>query len=279
MQKTIQYIENELRQIYPESEIQGLTRIIIESVTGWNYTQQILNKGEVIKEADRKKIQSILVLLKKYEPIQYILGEAEFFGMKFRVNSSVLIPRQETEELVEFIIEKTGEKEISVLDIGTGSGCIALALKKKLNNAQVFGADISEGALEVARENAQANHLDVNFFQTDILTWENRFWENYDVIVSNPPYVRESEKKQMLANVLDYEPASALFVPDDDALLFYRRITEFAIHYLKNDGSLFFEINENLGDEMERLLQVSGFKNIELRSDINGKKRMIYGTK
>ena len=277
MQATIHYIEKELNPIYPKTEIQSLTRILIESVTGWNYSEQLLNKNYELNEEKFKKIKSIVRRLKNYEPIQYILGETTFCDLTINVNPSVLIPRPETEELVQFILEKvTGN--CSILDIGTGSGCIALALKSRLKTAKIYGTDISNKALQVARKNADNNNLDVNFFQADILLWENQKWNKFDVIISNPPYVRESEKMQMLPNVLEYEPAEALFVSDDDSLLFYRRITEFALKWLNEEGLLFFEINENLANEIYKLLKFFGFKNIELRDDINGKKRMIYGT-
>jgi len=279
MQAIIQYIEKELEHHYPKEEIQGLTRIIMESLTGWNFSEQILNRNKIIKNENLWKVKSIVSRLKKNEPIQYILGETEFFGLKLVVNPSVLIPRQETEELVDLILGKTVDRKCSVLDIGTGSGCIALALKSRLKNAIVFGTDFSENALNLARFNAEKNHLVVGFFQSDILKWEDYNWKNFDVIVSNPPYVLESEKRQMRSNVLDYEPESALFVPDSNALLFYRRITEFAVKYLNEGGSLFFEINENMGDAMVDLLSDSGLKDIELRMDINGKKRMIYSIK
>ena len=275
MQATIQYIEKELKPFYPKTEIQGFTRLIIEHVTGWSFTEQLLNSVETIDDDKLQKTVAIVNRLKKQEPIQYVLGETDFFGLNILVNPSVLIPRQETEELVQFVLGKNIRPESAILDIGTGSGCIALALKSKMKNARIHGTDISENALNVARQNAKRNNLDVSFLKSDILHWEDKKWNNYDVIISNPPYVRISEKQQMQSNVLDYEPASALFVPDSDALLFYRKISEFATEYLKKGGFLFFEMNENLSEELVNLLSLSGFKNIELRSDINGKKRMI----
>ena len=275
MQATIQYIEKELKPFYPKTEIQGFTRLILEHVTGWSFTEQVLNSLETIDDDKLQKTVAIVYRLKKQEPIQYILGETDFFGLKLLVNPSVLIPRQETEELVQFVLGKNIRPESAILDIGTGSGCIALALKSKMKNARIHGTDISENALNVARQNAKRNNLDVTFLKSDILHWEDKKWSNYDVIISNPPYVRISEKQQMQSNVLDYEPASALFVPDSDALLFYRKISEFATEYLKKGGFLFFEMNENLSEGLVDLLSWSGFKNIELRSDINGKKRMI----
>ncbi len=275
MQVTIQYIEKELKPFYPKTEIQALTRLIIEHVSGWDFTEQLLNKNKTIDKDNLQKIVAIINRLKKHEPIQYILGETEFYGLKIHVNPSVLIPRQETEELIQFVLEKNFKQDPVFLDIGTGSGCIALAIKNNLKNAAVHATDNSEEALNVARLNAERNNLDVTFFISDILYWENKKWNSYDLIVSNPPYVRISEKQQMKSNVLDYEPLSALFVPDNDALLFYRRITEFATKYLNKGGLLFFEINENLSEELVDLLSDFRFRQIELRADINGKKRMI----
>ena len=279
MQNTIRYIETELRSVYPKTEITGLTRLIIESLTGWDFSQQILNKNSVMDNSITDSVISIIDRLKKHEPIQYILGETEFFDLKINVNPSVLIPRPETEELVQLILKSNIKKDGAILDIGTGSGCIALALKSKLINATVAGVDISDDALEVARRNAKKNNLKVVFFESDILNWESRNWNQFDVIVSNPPYVKESERLQMRPNVLDYEPAGALFVPDNDPLIFYQRIVEFASQYLTPKGYLFFEINEYMDAEMTKLLKSFRFKNIETCNDINGKKRMIYGNK
>ncbi|MBN2637012.1 MAG: peptide chain release factor N(5)-glutamine methyltransferase [Prolixibacteraceae bacterium] len=276
MQATIQYIKNELRSIYPESEIQGFIKIVLEWATGWNYTVQHLNRQVKLDETVRQKIYSVVKRLKDNEPIQYILGETEFFGLNIKVTPSVLIPRPETEELVYWIIEKNKKQRPKILDIGTGSGCIALSLKSNLGDAEVEGVDFSEPALEIAKENASLNQLNVSFFKADILLWEKFNWHNYDIIVSNPPYIRESEKLMMQKNVLDYEPESALFVSDNDPLVFYSRIVAFAQQKLFKGGQLFFEINENMDREMYDLLSSFGFRNINLKCDINEKKRMIY---
>ena len=279
MQKTIQYIKNELAGIYPESEIQGLIRIIIEWITGWDYTQQNINKETQLKETERQKIVSVINRLKKNEPIQYILEETEFLGLNIKVTPDVLIPRSETEELVLWILKKNKNLNSKILDIGTGSGCIALALKEKLQKAKIWGVDISDAALEIAKENSLLNHLDVEYIKADILRWQKFNWGTYDIIVSNPPYVRESEKMQMHENVILYEPAVALFVSDVDPLIFYRNIAAFAMEKLNDNGLIFFEINESFGSEMFELLHDFGYKNIELNQDINGKKRMICGSK
>jgi release factor glutamine methyltransferase len=275
MKATIQYINSELAGLYPVSEIEGFTRIIFEVVCGWSFTEQVVKKHDKVLKTDFSNIQKIVFRLKKFEPIQYILGETEFYGLKIKVNPSVLIPRPETEELVQWITQSKLPVNARILDIGTGSGCIALALKSLLKNAEVFGVDVSENALVVARQNAIENSLDVVFFQSDILNWKECEWKIYDVIVSNPPYIRESEKKQMHANVLEYEPSNALFVNDNDPLVFYRAISVFSKKYLAKNGKLFFEINENLGLEMNELLLEYGFRYIEMRKDINDKTRMV----
>jgi len=275
MKATIQYINTELAGLYPVLEIQGFTRIIFEVVCGWSFAEQAVRKHEKILISDFEKIKSIILRLKNFEPIQYILGETEFYGLKLAVNPFVLIPRPETEELVQWIIKSQLPENCKILDIGTGSGCIALALKSELKNAEVFGVDISESALEVARQNAITNNLDVDFFQIDILNWEKFEWETFDIIVSNPPYIRESEKKLIHANVINHEPASALFVADSNPLVFYRSIAIFAKKQLSGNGLLFFEINENLGSEMKKMLICFGFSEIEIRKDINRKNRMV----
>lgn len=279
MQQTIQYIEAELAGLYPETEIKAITRILLEHFTGMSFTEQLLNRHKQVETKVFEKIRAAVSRLKKHEPVQYIVGETVFFGLKIKVNPSVLIPRPETEELVDLVLDKISGRKLSVLDIGTGSGCIALAIASRLNDSVVSGTDISPGALETARQNAKANHLDVHFFQSDILNWEKRKWKCYDVIVSNPPYVRESEKTRMLSNVLAFEPAQALFVADDDPLLFYRRILDFAEAYLSAGGSIFFEINEHFGNQMMKILEARQFANIECRKDINGKERFISGVK
>lgn len=275
MRSTIQYIENELAEVYPFPEIRGFTRMILEKVCGLSYTEQVLHKDQELPEADKKSIEAIVLRLKKNEPIQYIFGETEFRDLKLKVNPSVLIPRPETEELIDFILEKRISPKAKIIDIGTGSGCIALALKSALPEAEAYGLDVSEKALETAAGNAELNNLEVAFLQRDILNWEADVWEQYDVIVSNPPYVRNSEKQMMEKNVLEYEPTTALFVSDSDPLLFYRRISEFAQKFLHKKGRLFFEINEYLGNEMVDLLKQLGFSEIELRKDINGRNRML----
>ncbi len=275
MQATLQYIKEELTGLYPENEIAGFSRIIIEDVCGWNYSAQILKREELIPDSDFKKVKSIVDRLKKYEPIQYILGQTIFYGLKIKVNPSVLIPRPETEELVDWILKSSLPENCKILDIGTGSGCIALALKKNLPNSKILAIDVSEEALKTAKNNAAENDLEVNFYEADIINPDKIKLDRFDIIVSNPPYVREIEKNKMNNNVLHFEPELALFVSDDDPLIFYRSIVRFAGSHLKDNGRLFFEINEELGNEMITLLQKYGFYNIEIRNDIHGKNRML----
>lgn len=277
MQRTIQYIEKELAGLYPKTEITGFIRLIFEAVCGMNFTEFILQKDKKIPAEHFVEIQTIVERLKKSEPIQYILGETEFYGLKLKVTPDVLIPRPETEELVQEITREKINSNPAILDIGTGSGCIALALKKMLPNAVVSGLDISKKALEIARLNAKRNGLKVDFFEADILNWGERQWHKYDVIVSNPPYVRESEKRQMEANVLHFEPEKALFVSDDEPLKFYQSILNFADKHLTKNGWLFFEINEVFGSEIEELMQEHGFTNIQVKKDTRGKYRMVQG--
>ena len=275
MQATIQYIKKELAGLYPETEVQGLTRLLFEWVCGWSFTEQILNKNRTIEKSCFAGIKEIVARLKQFEPIQYIFGETEFMGLKLLVNPSVLIPRPETEELVTRITETGSGKPANILDIGTGSGCIPLALKKSWPESTVSAIDISKKAIETAKNNAALNNLDVNFFVADILNWERINWPEFDIIVSNPPYVRELEKQAMQPNVLKYEPALALFVSNTDPLIFYRKIAAFAKKQLTQNGKLYLEINEYLGTEMRELLADFGFRNIEIKKDINGKERMI----
>ncbi len=276
MKTTIQYIEDELAGLYPASEIEGFKRIILEEVCGWDFTAQVLRRNEKIDEISFEKIREIVRRLKKFEPVQYIIGKTWFCGLKLYVNPSVLIPRPETEELADWIIRKNSVVNGAILDVGTGSGCIALALKAGMKNCRISGVDISAKALDVAKQNAGLNGLDVDFFCADVLNWQNYKWEKYDIIVSNPPYIRESEKEQMHANVLNHEPENALFVPDHDPLVFYRSIAFFAKRNLKKNGSLFFEIHENLSAEITELLAGFGFRDTEVKKDINGKNRMTF---
>ena len=270
---------DELSGIYSERESNSVTALVFEKFLQLNKVKIALERFRILTTEQQKDLQNILLRLKKHEPVQYILKEADFCGLKFIVNNSVLIPRQETEELVEWLISdcRLQITDFRILDIGSGSGCIPISISKKIPTTIVEGCDISEDALRMAAENNLINGTSVNFFQCDILTEElpQKF---YDIIVSNPPYVLKSESGLMQKNILDYEPHLALFVPDNDALIFYRRIAELAKHSLKPNGKLFFEINEAKANEVKALLQNTGFKNIEVRKDLSGKNRMVRAT-
>lgn len=270
-----------LVELYPKEEIQSFFNILSQEYFGLSRLDIALNPKTKISLQSLNKIEDALLRLQEHEPIQYIVGNTEFYGLPFYVNKHTLIPRPETEELVDWILTENPGKESSgmkILDIGTGSGCIAISLAKNLPNFSLCGLDFSEGALEIAERNAVLNNVNVDFFCQDILKAEN-LTEQYDIIVSNPPYVRDLEKKEMQQNVLDYEPGSALFVRDQDPLIFYRIITALAKDSLKLNGVLFFEINEFLAEEMIALLASQGFRDIEVRKDIYGKNRMIKGIK
>ncbi len=274
MQNLTAYIKNELNGLYPKSEIQSFVRIILSHVTGRAYALLMAQSSDVLSPSDRATAECIVRRLKDYEPIQYILGETEFMGLPFRVNQDTLIPRPETEELVECILNENQKSNPAVLDIGTGSGCIAIALARYMKNAEVSAWDFSEGALAVARENAVLNRGGVHFDCVDVLN-EYPTGKRFDIIVSNPPYVMESEKQEMEDNVLRYEPHSALFVPDDKALIFYERIADIAKHILLLDGRLYFEINQAKGADMQDMLAGKGFCDIRLHKDISGCDRIV----
>jgi len=281
--KDIQDIfHKELDTIYGVNEVDSFFYLLIDYHFNLPKYITALEPNYVISKDDESKLFSALPQLNEQIPIQYIIGETEFYGLPFKVNENVLIPRPETEELVEWIINDVDSKPTSILDIGTGSGCIAIALAKKLSSSNISALDVSEDALKIAKHNAELNTVDVQFIKANILTkpsWnlESQALE-FDVIVSNPPYVRQQEKQQMKPNVLDNEPHLALFVEDDNPLVFYQSITEFAKQNLKKEGTLYFEINEHLGQEMCDLLKENSFKDIELKKDIYGKDRMIKAT-
>lgn len=274
------YFIEELTSIYDAIEAESFFYLILEEKYQMKRIDLALNPDFVFSEEGIYTWNLILEELKKEIPVQYILGTTEFFGLKFKVNGNVLIPRPETEELVEWIIEDSkieGFKDLKILDIGTGSGCIAISLAKNIPNAKVYAIDVSPEALKVAKENAQINQVEVTFLEQNILE-TNDLEMHFDVIVSNPPYVRNLEKEEIKKNVLEYEPHLALFVEDNDALIFYRKITELAVENLNKNGCLYFEINQYLGEEMIELLHNKGFQDVELRKDIYGNDRMTKAT-
>ena len=279
------HFQNELKSIYDKEEIDSFFFMITEKFYTIRRIDFTLNPDFIIE--NYPEWETIISDLKHEKPIQYILGEAWFYGLKFNVNENTLIPRSETEELVEWILKEVRiqNSEVRILDIGTGTGCIPISLKANLPEAEVFAIDVSEKALEIANQNAKDNKVDINFSQVDILKVENLLpithhpSKKINIIVSNPPYVRNLEKEEIKKNVLDYEPHLALFVEDNDALLFYRKIAQLAKESLEPNGLLFFEINQYLGKETVELLEKLGFKNIELRKDLKGNFRMIKCTR
>ena len=269
----------QLKEIYIENEIDSLFFIALEYVTSISKIEYILQKEEEISEEKLIELKFILEELTKNKPIQYITKNAYFYGLNFYVNEKVLIPRQETNELVDWVLlSVTHSKPIKILDIGTGSGCIAITLKKNLPLSEVFAIDISNEAIQVAQKNANDNEVEINFLQKNILEI-NDLKSNFDIIISNPPYVRELEKLEMAPNVLDNEPHLALFVPDNNPLLFYEKITEIALKNLTKDGMLFFEINQYLSEETKKMIENKGFKNVTLRKDLQENYRMILAKK
>jgi len=268
----------ELLGVYPSEEVQSFFNILSEYFLKYTRLDTVLKSAEIISEENQEQFQKAILRLKQFEPIQYIIGETEFYGLPFKVTPATLIPRPETEELVQWIVDEYQEvsqnEPIHFLDIGTGSGCIAITLAHSVAHAHISAVDFSLKALQVAEGNAQMNQTSVTFFELDVLK-NNELPRKYDVIVSNPPYVRELEKKMMQPNVLSFEPDSALFVSDKDPLLFYRKIAELGKRYLTPNGRLFFEINEYLSKELVELLTSIGFSEIIVRKDIFGKERML----
>ena len=287
MQQSLQYIREQLQGYYPDSEIRSLSYRIIESVCQVDKQTLLRSKDKQLSAKDLAQIRKITEELKKYRPLQYILGETEFYGLPFHVNGHVLIPRPETEELVEWILREVRntvhDAKYKILDVGTGSGCIAIALAKHLPGAEVYALDISEKALAVAEENARLNKADIRFFQYDVLSplaeQDVPFSTApfFDIIVSNPPYVTPSEKQAMMPNVLVYEPYQALFTPENQPLLFYERIADFGQAFLQSGGRIFFETNALFGEAVAELLRQKGYEKVVVRQDMSGKDRMVGG--
>lgn len=270
-----------LASIYEEQEAKSMLYQLIQHLFMFDKIDFVKNPDFRLSESELLKLHFTVKELLKEKPLQYIIGEVEFLGLKIKVNPHVLIPRPETEEMVQLIMDKEKLKEgDGILDIGCGSGCISVALKKYFRNARVTGLDVSDEVLNVATENAILNDTQVEFIQQDILDKEQwRHLGDYQMIVSNPPYVRETEKAWMQKNVLDFEPDIALFVPDDDPLIFYREIAEFAKKYLTTNGLLYFEINEAFGLETKELLKSIEFEKVEVFKDLNGKDRFVRALK
>ncbi|MDA9309794.1 peptide chain release factor N(5)-glutamine methyltransferase [Flavobacteriaceae bacterium] len=265
-----------LQGVYDKEEVHCFFYILCDFFLQYSRFEVSMALDTIVSAKNITVFEKALLRLKKQEPIQYILGTTEFYGLTFKVNKHTLIPRPETEELVDWVLSNLHDQDsmLDILDIGTGSGCIAISLAKNIPTAIVSGLDVSEKALEIAKENAVKNQVLVSFCQKDILRTTS-LEKKYDVIVSNPPYVRQLEKKAMNPNVLDYEPGVALFVPNEDPLLFYRKIAQLAMVSLQTRGWLYFEINEYLSKEMDVLLKEIGFANIEIKKDFREVPRMI----
>ncbi|MFH1321758.1 MAG: HemK/PrmC family methyltransferase [Bacteroidota bacterium] len=327
----VRLFRDELNGIYPDGEINNFIYMAFEEYLGFSKTDMVTKFANILSKTDLLKMKNVVKQLKLNKPIQYILGTCEFYGLKLKVDQRVMIPRPETEELVDWIINDANKSNLKILDIGTGSGCIAIALKKNIPDAIISSIDVSEKALSLARENAKVNNVSISFFYMDILkqphpchsaSWlrdksyaparsfdekgsssvgspaplrpsskvrefqrestplplMKGWWEGlFDIIVSNPPYVRISEKKQMEKNVLDYEPYSALFVEDENPLIYYKIISDIALGKLKKNGKLYFEINEYFGNEIKALLENKRFTQIIVKRDMQNKERMVRG--
>ena len=288
------YFTDALKEIYPKTEIDTFFFLLIEEKLNLQRVDTVMQPDFLIADANLSELKIILKRLQKEEPIQYILGNTEFYGLPFKVNKNTLIPRPETEELVEWVIKevtelqsnnvakldtdvistKNEEKTLSILDIGTGTGCIPISLAKNLNDVKISAIDVSSEALKVAQQNTTLNNVDISFLEMDILETKE-LPQQYNLIVSNPPYVRELEKVEISNNVLKSEPHLALFVEDDNPLIFYSKIADLAKNHLKEDGLLFFEINQYLGKETVAMLKQKGFNTIKLKKDLFGNDRMI----
>ncbi|MBL7725131.1 MAG: peptide chain release factor N(5)-glutamine methyltransferase [Chitinophagaceae bacterium] len=277
VQEATYFLLNQLRTVYSDGEASQVTDWIIEHLTGSKKAERMLYKNAAITEKEENLLQQYTKRLLVHEPVQYVLNESWFCGLKFFVDKNVLIPRPETEELVEWIISncKFPVNELKILDIGTGSGCIPIALKRRIRKAEVWSCDVSEAALSVAKKNAITLGAEVNFLSLDFL--DKNTWSQlpvFDIIVSNPPYVPVKDKETMQPNVLNYEPHTALFVPDNDALIFYKAIAEFGRDHLNKEGTIYLEIHEDLGGATSALFEEAGFKT-ELKKDIQGKDRIL----
>ena len=272
------HFENSLKDEFPSTEIGSFFNILSEEYLGMRRVDVALNPNREVLTHEELKFEKAIERLKTHEPIPYITGKTEFYGRDFQVSKNVLIPRPETEELVEWIIsDHQNAGRLKILDIGTGTGCIPISLQKELQNPEVYSFDISTEALNLARKNSELNQAKVIFKEVNILETES-LTEQFDIIVSNPPYVRELEKTEMHRNVLDHEPKLALYVSDDDALIFYRKITELAQEALNNAGKLYFEINQYLAEETKQLVEQYGFE-ARLKKDIFGNYRMLKAVK
>ena len=269
----VDYFKSELSDIYSYRENISLAYIVIEDIFGYNRSESIINANKEIRLNEIKKINNIIFELKNNKPIQYILGSTNFYGIKIKVNENTLIPRPETEELVDWILKDDFN---SMLDIGTGTGCIPIAIAKN-KDVKIYALDKSKNALKIAKENSRINNVNINFIEVDIFKFNESL--NFDLIVSNPPYILKSKIDSMSSNVVDYEPHEALFVNDKDPLVFFKQISKIAIQMLNSNGKLYFEINEDYATEIKLILNEFGFVDIQLKNDINDRNRMLRAIK
>ncbi|WP_159951166.1 peptide chain release factor N(5)-glutamine methyltransferase [Polaribacter septentrionalilitoris] len=274
------FFSNELADVFPKTEVDTFFFLLIEQKLNLQRVDTVLQPDFIIVDDQLLEFKNIIKRLQKEEPIQYILGNTEFFGLPFQVNKHTLIPRPETEELVEWILSEVKQLQIlsnhklKILDIGTGTGCIPITLAKNLKNVEVSAIDVSKKALKIAQQNALLNNVEIHFLEVDILK-ANKLPQQYDIIVSNPPYVRELEKEEIKNNVLQNEPHLALFVDDNNPLIFYNKITDLAKKHLTTNGLLFFEINQYLGNETLEMIRQKRLQDIELKKDFFGNDRML----
>ena len=278
MQSADKYIRESISSLFSTREASQISLMILESVCGLSRTDILMGKDN-LNESQHKIIDDIISQLKTQRPIQYILGNTDFMNLKFKVAEGVLIPRPETAELINIIIDENKTDNPTILDIGTGSGCIAVSLAHYITNSDVTAFDISDRAISIATENATSNNVNIKFIQKDILNCDcSQFHNQFDIIVSNPPYICEKEKESMHNNVLDFEPHIALFVSNEDPLIFYRTIVNLATQMLKSNGKLYFEINEAFGKETAQLLIDAGFSDVKIINDLQQKERMVCVT-
>ena len=276
LKEAIEQLRNGLAGVAEPQEVQAMIRVICEDVFNYDQVDVALRQESELPDFAPERIADIIARLRRHEPLQYVVGHARFHGHQFKVTPAVLIPRPETEQLVDLIIDENQGSDLRVLDMGTGSGCIAISLARALKFAQVDALDVSRDALEVARQNAADLKVKVRFFESDMLSPQPA--ARYDIIVSNPPYVCWSEREAMDRNVKDYEPGQALFVPDNDPLLFYKAIVPYAAKSLERGGKLYLEINQRFGNEVKRLLQDNGFDEVRIIEDSFGKVRFAAAT-
>ena len=271
----VSYLEAGLSPLYPPEEVNSMVAILFAHFNKWNRMELRARQDHQLSESELLNYHQALKQLKQSKPLQYVLGETEFYELPFKLNNHVLIPRQETEELVDLII-KEGKENESLIDIGCGSGCISISYKKSNSKSKVFVVDVVPEALQLTMDNAKLNEVELNSKEMDILNWYDLDIQ-FDVVVSNPPYVTLGEKATMNKNVLNFEPHVALFVQDSNPVVFYDAIADFALKHLKDNGRIYFEINERFGREVASCLEVRNFKDIRIIKDINGKDRIVTG--